>query len=149
MNRTRREEAEAMDKKNRRLAVAAAVAMDGQRAENVLILDLRGLVDYADYFVIASAASVMRIRGVARAAEKTLAALGAIRLNRPDRDTGWALLDFGDVIVHIFDSAAREYYRIEDLWGDAPAVEWRGAAAAQRKIRTGQPAPAEAGDAGD
>lgn len=149
MEPTDRAESETIDRKNRRLAVAAAVAMDGQRAEDILILDLRGLVDYTDYFVVASAASVMRVRGVARAAEKMLVALDARRLNRPDRETGWVLLDYGDVIVHIFDKAAREFYRLEDLWGDAPTVEWRGANAETREIRAGLPAPAEAGDAED
>lgn len=120
--------AERIEEKNRRLAIAAAKAMHGQRAEDVVVLDLRGLIDYADYFVIASASSAVRIRGVARAAEKVLAKAGGKRLNVPDRKTGWSLLDYGDVLVHVFDAEARGFYRLEDLWGDAPRVEWEDGA---------------------
>ena len=141
--------AEATDKKNRRLAIAAAVAMDSQRAEDVLVLDLRSLIDFADYFVIASASSVMRIRGIAKTVEKSLSSLNARRLNGSKFDTGWALLDYGDVIVHVFDNAAREHYRIEDLWGDAPVLEWRGADAAAQDVRAGLSVSVEDEDAED
>ncbi|MDR1613928.1 MAG: ribosome silencing factor [Planctomycetota bacterium] len=109
---------------NRKLAVLAARAMYEQRAEDIVVLDLRTLVDYADFFVVASAASGARARGVARAAEKALAQAGGGRLNRPDHGTGWTLIDFGDIVAHVFDRAAREFYRLEDLWGDAPRVDW-------------------------
>lgn len=133
---------EKIEEKNRRLAIAAAQAMHGQRAEDVAVLDLRDLVDYADYFVIASASSAMRIRGIVKAAEKVLSKTGGRRLNQPDMRTGWSLLDYGDIIVHVFDPEAREYYRIEDLWGDAPRLEWRDtratpAARGKTTVKTG------------
>ncbi len=112
-----------VEKENRDKAIAAAVAMYSQRAEDVVILDLRGLVEYTDFFVIGSASSVMRVRGVARAAERAMARAGGKRLNQPDRETGWSLLDYGDVIVHVFDIESRDFYRLEDLWGDAPRIE--------------------------
>jgi iojap-like ribosome-associated protein len=112
------------EEKNKKLAIAAAVAMHGQRAEDIIILDLRRLIDYADFFVIASASSMSRMRGVAKAAEKAMVKAKSRKLNHPDRETGWSLLDYGDVIIHVFDNEARDYYRIEDLWGDAPRVEW-------------------------
>lgn len=113
-----------IEKKNERLAILAARTMHDQRAEDIIILDLRKLVDYADYFVIASASSLVRIRGVTRAVERALAKAGGKRLNQPDRETGWVLADFGDVLVHVFDMEAREFYRLEELWGDAPQVDW-------------------------
>ena len=113
-----------VERKNRELAILAALAMHEQRAEDIVILDLRALVDYADFFVIGSASSLTRLRGVARRVEKVLAKNGAKRLNHPDRETAWVLADFGDILVHVFDSEAREFYRLEDLWGDAPTVEW-------------------------
>ena len=73
---------------------------------------------------------------MARAAEKALDQAGGKSINQPDRRTGWSLLDYGDVIVHIFDPEAREYYRIEDLWGDAPRVEWRNAKTKTAVART-------------
>lgn len=112
------------EKKNERLAVLAAQTLHGQRAENIAVLDLRQLIDYADFFVIASASSLMRIRGATRAVERALAKAGGKRLNQPDTNTGWALADFGDVLVHVFDNEAREFYRLEELWGDAPLVDW-------------------------
>lgn len=115
----------AVEDKNRRLAILAARAMDEQRAEEIFVLDLRKLVDYADYFVIGSASSMTRMRGIVRRVASVLAKNGGKRLNQPDRDGSWALADFGDVLVHVFDSQARDFYRLEDLWLDAPRVEWR------------------------
>ena len=113
-----------VERKNRELAILAALAMHEQRAEDVIILDLRNLVDYADFFVIGSASSLSRMRGIARRVEKALAKRGGKRLNQPDREATWVLADFGDVLVHVFDSEAREFYRLEDLWGDAPRIDW-------------------------
>lgn len=114
-----------VERKNRELALLAARTMDEQRAEDIVVLDMRGLVDYADFFVIASASSLTRMRGVVRLVEKRLAKAGGKRLNLPDREASWVLADFGDVLVHVFDTQAREFYRLEDLWGDAPQLEWR------------------------
>lgn len=113
-----------IEEKNRELAILAALTMDEQRAEDVVVLDLRELADYTDYFVMGSASSLARMRGVARRVESVLAKHGGKRLNRPDRECAWVLADFGDVLVHVFDAAAREFYRLEDLWGDAPRVLW-------------------------
>ncbi len=113
-----------IEEKNRELAILAALAMDEQRAEDVVILDLRKLIDYADYFVVGSASSLARMRGIARRVESALSKRGGKRLNQPDRESAWVLADFGDVLVHVFDAEAREFYRIEDLWGDAPRVPW-------------------------
>ncbi len=110
--------------KNRTLAILAARAMDEQRAEDIVVLDLRKLIDYADYFVVGSASSFARMRGIARRVETVLAKHGGKRLNQPDRESAWVLADFGDILVHVFDARAREFYRIEDLWGDAPRLQW-------------------------
>ncbi len=122
-----------IDDKNRELAIQAALAMHDQRAEEIVVLDLRTLVDYADYFVIASASSLTRMRGIVKRVEQVLEKLGGKRLNKPEPEAAWILADFGDVIIHIFDSTAREFYRLEDLWGDAPRLDWE-----QRIIRKEQ-----------
>lgn len=114
-----------IEDKNRSLAILAARAMHEQRAEDILVLDLREFVDYADYFVIASASSMTRMRGIVRRVEKILTKNGGKRLNQPDNDAAWALADFGDILVHVFDSSARNFYQLEDLWPDAPQVDWR------------------------
>ncbi len=113
-----------VERKNRELAIQAALAMHEQRADEVVILDLRGLVDYADFFVIGSAPSLTRMRGIARMVDKRLAKHGGKLLNRPDNEGNWILADYGDVIIHIFDAEARGFYCLEDLWGDAPKIEW-------------------------
>ncbi len=114
-----------MDRKNRELAILAARTMHEQRAEDIVVLDLRALIDYADYFVIGSAASLARTRGVAGKVESVLLQNGGKRLNQPDRESAWTLVDFGDVLAHVFDAEARDFYRLEDLWGDAPRIEWQ------------------------
>jgi ribosome-associated protein len=114
-----------IERRNRELAIISALAMYERRAEDVLILDLRSLIDYADYFVVGSADSLARLRSIARRADQVMAKHGARRLNRTERNVGWILADFGDILVHVFDRKVREFYRIEDLWGDAPRVEWR------------------------
>ena len=106
--------------------------MHEQRAEDVIVMDLRSLIDYADYFIIGSADSLTRLRGIARRVDQAMAKHGAKRLNRAERDTGWSLADFGDVLAHVFDHKARDLYRLEDLWGDAPRVEWRRERATER-----------------
>ena len=124
-----------IERKNRELAILAALTMHEQRAEDVVILDLRALVDYADFFVIGSAASLTRMRGVARMVEKRLGKAGGRRLNQSEKDNGWVLADFGDILVHVFDKEAREFYRLEDLWGDAPMVDWEDRIAAKDGAR--------------
>lgn len=114
-----------VERKNRNLALSAARTLDDQRATDILVLDLRGLVDYTDFFVIASAASLARARGAWRLLDKRLTRAGAKLLNQPERESGWLLADYGDVLVHIFENEGREFYRLEDLWGDAPRIQWQ------------------------
>jgi ribosome-associated protein len=113
------------DERNRKLAILAAFAMNERRAEDVLVLDVRSLADYADYFVIGSTDSLARLRGVVRRVDQVMAKNGAVRLNRTERDSGWSLADYGDILVHVFEREARNFYRLEELWGDAPRVKWR------------------------
>jgi len=115
----------------REQAVIAARAAYNQRADDIIVLDVRAVCDFADYFVIAEAPTSARLRGVSDGIEKALHAAGARRLNRHGRDTGWILLDYGDVVVHLFDATARSHYQLESLWGDAPAVMWGGDAPRQ------------------
>ncbi|MDR3211732.1 MAG: ribosome silencing factor [Planctomycetota bacterium] len=118
-----------IDAEIRNIAIATANAMEAVRAEDLLLLDIRGIADYADFFIIATASSTQRLHGIAKAADKALIQAGRTRLSRLVPETSWTLLDHGDIIVHIFEPAAREFYRLEDLWGDAPRVEWQSAPA--------------------
>ncbi len=104
-----------------RAAVAAAV---DKKAENPLVLDVRGLSGVADYFVVVSADSDRQAAAVADAVDERLTAMGAHRLGAEGRSGGgWVLLDFGDVVVHVMSPDARGFYDLEGLWADAPRIQ--------------------------
>ena len=94
-----------------------------KRAEDIIILDLRSLTDVTDFFVIATC-SPAQSKSIVEEIRKTLKASGHKGFNpEGDRNSGWMLLDYIDVIVHLFESELRAYYDIENLWGDAPRIE--------------------------
>jgi len=107
------------------VAIRAAQAADEKKADQVVILDMRGLTVVTDYFVICSGETMTQVRAITRGIEETLEREGVRRLRREGGDDSrWVLLDFGGVVVHVFHHAEREYYDLERLWADAPRVEW-------------------------
>ncbi len=104
-------------------ARAAVAAGADKKAENPVVLDVRGLSGVADYFVLLTAESDRQAAAVADAVDERLSALGAQRLGAEGRSGGgWVLLDFGDVVVHVMSPDARGFYDLEGLWADAPRV---------------------------
>ena len=109
----------------REMAVTAARAASEMFARDVTIVDLRGLVSYADYFVIASAETERQTKRVAEEViEKMIENGHRPRTKRLDEGTAWISLDFLDVVVHVFTDEARDYYRLESLWRSAPQEHW-------------------------
>jgi ribosome-associated protein len=109
----------------RAFAVDVARLLHDDKCEDVVILDLRGISPICDFFVIGSGTSDRQIRAVAGHVE----ALGRARDDPPFSMTGyddgkWAVIDFVDVVIHLFDPEQRDYYGLETLWGDGPRVEW-------------------------
>ena len=103
-----------------RLAVRAAI---DKNAEDVVILDLRGLSTVADFFVIASGRSTTQADTIVEAVRMALKATGTRpRHQEGSAESGWLLLDYVDVIVHVFVGVTRHFYALERLWGDAPVV---------------------------
>ena len=103
---------------------AAAAAARSKKAERLVALDLAGLQGVADYFLVCSGASEPQVRAIAEAVEDQLRA----RDVRPWHVEGgegrrWILLDYVDVVVHVFHEKTREYYLLERLWGDARSVD--------------------------
>ncbi len=108
------------------MAATAARAASEMFATDVTLIDLRGLVSYADYFVIASAQTERQTRRVAQEVIERMIERGhRPRTKRLDEGTAWISLDFLDVVVHIFTDEARDYYRLESLWRSAPQERWQ------------------------
>lgn len=105
------------------LARKIAKFMSDKQAEDVLILDLRDLTTLADYFVIATGTVDVHLKAIVDHVERSLRSLDeAMRANHLEGYTHlrWVLLDYGDVVAHVFQPQVREYYKLEKLWGDAP-----------------------------
>jgi ribosome-associated protein len=102
--------------------ICASIALDGQ-AEELLILDVRGLSTFADYFVIMNGRSTRHVQALAEAIEGQLRSKRVKVSNAEGLTEGvWVLLDFDDVIVHIFYHEQRKFYNLEGLWSDAKRV---------------------------
>ncbi len=92
-------------------------------AADIVLLDLRGVAPFADYFVIMSADSSRQIEALERDISQALKEEKVKRFQREGiNSSGWVLLDFSDVIVHIFGPEEREFYGLERLWAQAPQV---------------------------
>lgn len=118
MSRPAREEAA----RNSALAIAAA-ALD-KKALSVEIIDVRGKVDYADYLVVMSGGSDRQVNALARNIDTELKKQGIRCTSIEGLPQGaWVLMDFGDVVVHIFHADTRGYYDLESLWFEAARVD--------------------------
>ena len=107
------------------MAATAARAASEMFAKAVTLVDLRGIVSYTDYFVIASAETERQTRRVAEEViEKMIESGHRPRSKRIQEGTTWISLDFTDIVVHIFTDEARDYYRLESLWRSAPQERW-------------------------
>lgn len=107
----------------RPVAVAVANAALEHKALNVQIIDVRGKVDYSDYVVVMSGRSDRQVSALARNIEETLDARGMRCIGVEGLPhAAWLLMDYGDVIVHIFHEDMRGYYDLETLWMDAARV---------------------------
>jgi ribosome-associated protein len=104
-----------------RLAHTLAHAVIDKKAADVVILDVRGRASYADYIVVASGESDVQLRAMAEGAHEKLKAEGARPISTEgEAGASWVLLDYGDVVAHLFDDATRSFYDLEGMWADAP-----------------------------
>jgi ribosome-associated protein len=105
-------------------ALACARAAIDKKAENVKILNLTEISGFTDYFVICSGTSDRQVQAIADSVQSELKAAGRKALSVEGYGEGrWVLLDFGDIVVHIFLDALRDYYDLENLWEDAPRIK--------------------------
>ncbi len=104
-----------------RAARAIAAALADHKGNDIVILDLAGVVGWTDRFVIATASSTVHLRGLERVVMETAAGLGMPPLRKGSRtdDDEWILVDLGDVIVHLMTERSRSFYELEKLWFQA------------------------------
>lgn len=101
----------------------AALAADSKQAEDLVALDVSGPLPLADIFLLATGRNERNVISIASEIEDKLIAAGHKPLRREGRSEGrWILLDFGDLVVHVFHSEDRMYYSLERLWKDCPAI---------------------------
>ncbi|MCR4431442.1 MAG: ribosome silencing factor [Tepidanaerobacteraceae bacterium] len=109
-----------MAKEPKDCAIIAAKVLEDKKGQDVVILDISGISLLADYFVVATGKSSVHVKALADEVEKKLLEEGFVLRGKEGYDEAkWILLDFYDVIVHIFYTYEREYYMLERLWADA------------------------------
>jgi ribosome-associated protein len=120
----RTETAPAQAAAEERACLAARVAADN-KGRDVLVLDMRDITPLYDYFVLATGTSRRQIHTMAEEIDAALRAEGDERLGIEGYEASrWVVQDYGDVVVHLFDPDTRLYYALEELWADAPQVDW-------------------------
>ena len=111
------------------LAIVAADAIDDKKGTDVAILDVGEILRIVDVFVLATGSSRRQVQAVAESVEEKLKEHDRNPLRVEGRtDAEWTLLDYGDLVVHIFQPDMRDFYSLERLWGDAPRIEWQPSA---------------------
>lgn len=106
------------------LAIAIAEAAWAKNGYNTRIYDVRGMVDYTDMFVLLTGRSDRHVAAISDSIESILKAQGAIPAGIEGKKAStWILLDYGSVVVHVFEKTARDYYDLDRLWADAKPVE--------------------------
>ena len=95
--------------------------LQSRKAEDLAVIDLRGIADFSDYFIVCTGAADTQVRALADAVIEGLKSEGHRPWQVEGYDTRkWILIDFVDVVVHIFQPEERQFYSLERLWGDAP-----------------------------
>jgi len=119
-----------------RRAALAARAADDKLGTDVVVLDVGEIISITERFVLVSASNTRQVRTIVEEVEAAMKRAGGDgpRAVEGLDDASWVLLDFGDVIVHVFLAETRDFYDLDRLWSDAPIEDWRldGAAAQAR-----------------
>ena len=105
-------------------ARTAAAAIEDKKGEDILALDLSGLLVVTDVFLVATGTSNRHVKTLVEDAEEALKSIDRRPIRREGVDFGeWVLLDYGDLVIHVFDRDTRAYYELERLWADAPTID--------------------------
>lgn len=107
-------------------ARACARIADDNRAKDILVLDLRQTTPLVDFFVIVTATARRQSNAIASEIDQAMKKQGEAKLGLEGSEEGrWILIDYGDFVVHIFSPEFRAFYALEDIWGDAPQLDWQ------------------------
>jgi ribosome-associated protein len=107
-------------------AVLSARVAEDHKARDVLVLDMRSITPIFDYVVLATGTSRRQIHTITEEVDAALRAVGDRRAGIEGYDASrWVAQDYGDVVVHVFDPETRTYYALEELWADAPRIDWQ------------------------
>jgi ribosome-associated protein len=114
----------------KRVALAAARGLDEAKCEDIVVIDVRNVSQVTDFIVVGSGTSDRQMRTAAHKAEDAVKELGEdVFRSAKDPSSTWVVLDFVDVVVHVFEPQMRAHYDLEMLWGDGPHLDWRDTAA--------------------
>ncbi len=108
---------------NKSFALLAARLLDNKKATDVVVIDIMEKSSFADYLVIASGSSERQVNTLVDEVEEQFAKEGLLVKSIEGKNSGWILMDFGDVIVNIFTKEMREKYNIEKVWGDCSFLD--------------------------
>ena len=120
-----------LERRVRDFGIQTARLLSDAHSQDVIVFDVRGLSDVTDYIVIATGTSDRQIRSTADDLQELGKEHGFERYGKDtDGSATWSVVDFVDVVVHLFDAGTRAHYDLEMLWGDAPQVTWQRDASA-------------------
>ena len=107
-----------------RACLCARVAVEN-KGRDICVLDMRGIIPLYDFFVLVSGQSRRQVHTLTEEIDAALQEQGDTRLGIEGYEASkWVVQDYGDVVVHVFNPDTREYYALEELWADAPRVDW-------------------------
>ena len=114
-----------MDKDNvKEMARIVYRALEDKKGENISIIDISGISPLADYFIITNGSNDSQVKALVDNVEEKMHEAGHSQIQRDGLRSGnWVLLDYGDVVVHVFDRENREFYHLERIWSDGRKIE--------------------------
>lgn len=106
-------------------AILCARVAEENKARDILVLDMRRITPIYDFLVLATGNSRRQIHTLAEEIDASMQGLGEKRLSIEGYEASrWIAQDYGDIVIHLFDAETRQYYALEELWADAPKVDW-------------------------
>lgn len=120
----------------------AVKTIDAIKGLDPVVMDVKGLCSFADYFVVCSGTSMRHVSALAQHLEEALAQAGVKPLGVEGLQEGlWVLMDYNDMVIHIFSQPLREFYNLEGLWSEAPRIFMETGLPVSHSSRSGGPSP--------